>query len=129
MVAARLFSLLSLAAISACSHPGLVRGGSPDTQIITEDEVVASQGTTAYEVIHHLRPNFLSYRGETSFDRNKSRPYPNVYVDDQVFGTISILRSIPASDVSSIRLYRSSEAMTRFGQGNAGGVIAISTRR
>ena len=128
MVGARMVSLLFLAAISACSPSRLGHAGQ-DSQLITEDEVVASLGTTAYEVIHHLRPNFLSYRGETSFDRSKSRPYPNVYVDDQVFGPMSILRSIPASDVSSIRLYRSSEAMTRFGQGNAGGVIAISTRK
>ena len=127
MVPARSLSLLFFAALSACSHPRLMPAGA-DPQLITEDEVVASQGTTAYEVIRHLRPNFLSYRGETSFDRGKSRPYPNVYVDGQVFGSVSILQSIPASDVSSIRLYRASEAMTRFGTGNAGGVIAISTR-
>jgi TonB-dependent Receptor Plug Domain len=102
------------------------RGADP--QLITEDEVVASLATTAYELIHNLRPNFLSYRGETSFDRTTSRPYPNVYVDDQPFGPVSILHSIPSSDVSSVRLYRSSEAMTRYGTGNAGGVIAISTR-
>jgi hypothetical protein len=90
--------------------------------------VVASLGaTTAHELIHNLRSNFLTYRGETSFDRT-SRPYPNVYVDDQPFGTVSILQSIPASDVSSIRLYRSGEAMTKYGTGNAGGLIAISTR-
>lgn len=99
-----------------------------DAQLITEDEVAASSGITAYEVIHNLRPNFLSYRGETSFDRRTSRPYPNVYVDDQAFGSISVLHSIPAADVSSIRLYRSWEAMTKYGTGNAGGVIAISTK-
>ena len=54
--------------------------------------------------------------------------HPNVYVDDQEFGGISVLHSIPASDVSSIRLYRSGEAATKYGTGNAGGVIAISTR-
>jgi hypothetical protein len=101
----------------------------PDPQLITEEEVVASLATTAYELVRSLRPNFLTYRGETSFDRRTSRPYPNVYVDDQVFGTISILASIPASDVSSIRLYRSAEAVTKFGTGNAGGVISIVTRK
>jgi hypothetical protein len=129
MVATRWLTPLLFAALSACSSPRLVpapRGADP--QLITEDEVVASLATTAYEVIHNLRPNFLSYRGETSFDKRTSRPYPNVYVDDQVFGTISILNSIPASDVSSIRLYRSWEAMTKYGTGNAGGVIAIITR-
>ena len=112
----------------ACSSAPLTRARGPDPQLITEEEVVASLATTAYELIHNLRPNFLSYRGETSFDRRTSHPYPNVYVDDQAFGAISILNSIPASDVSSVRLYRSWEATTKYGSGNAGGVIAISTR-
>jgi hypothetical protein len=129
MAAARWLLPLVLLLLSACSSPRLVPSRGPDPQLITEEEVVASLATTAYELIRSLRPNFLSYRGETSFDRRTSRPYPNVYVDDQVFGTISILQSIPASDISSVRLYRSAEAVTKYGTGNAGGVIAISTRR
>ncbi len=129
MGTARRFVLFILAALLACASPRLAPSRGPDPQLITEEEVVASFATTAYEVIRALRPSFLSYRGETSFDRRTSRPYPNVYVDDQVFGTISVLQSIPASDVSSIRLYRSSEAVTKFGTGNAGGVIAIVTRK
>jgi hypothetical protein len=129
MATGRRFLLFILAGLLACASPRLAPRQGPDPQLITEEEVVASLATTAYEVIRSLRPNFLSYRGETSFDRRTSRPYPNVYVDDQVFGTISILASIPASDVSSIRLYRSAEAVTKFGTGNAGGVIAIVTRR
>ena len=128
MTAARWLSPLLVVALSVCSSPRVGPGLRPDPQLITEDEVVASLATTAYELIRNLRPNFLTYRGETSFDRRTSRPYPNVYVDDQAFGAISILNSIPASDVSSVRLYRSWEAMTKFGTGNAGGVIAISTR-
>ncbi len=129
MAAARWLLPLFFAALSACSSPRLAPPRGPDPQLITEDEVAASAGTTAYELIRNLRPNFLTYRGETSLDRRTSRPYPNVYVDDQVFGPISVLHSIPASDVSFVRLYRSWEAMTKFGTGNAGGVIAISTRR
>jgi len=97
--------------------------------MITEEEVVGSLATTAYELIRALRPNFLTYRGETSFDKRTSRPYPNVYVDDQVFGSISILQSIPVSDVATIRLYRAAEAVTKFGTGNAGGVISIVTKK
>ena len=130
MVAARWLSPLVFAALSACSSPRLAPDTRPDPQLITEEEVLASLGaTTAYELIHNLRPNFLTYRGETSFDKRTSRPYPNVYVDDQPYGTISILQSIPASDVSSIRLYRSGEATTKYGNGNLGGVIAIVTRK
>jgi hypothetical protein len=128
MVATPRLTSLFFAALLACSSARLGPARGRDPQLITEEEVVASLATTAYEVIHNLRPNFLSYRGETSFDKNTSRPYPNVYVDDQPYGPVSILRSIPASDVSSIRLYRSWEATTKYGSGNAGGVIAISTR-
>ena len=128
MAIARWLSPLVLAASLACSPQRPGPDLRPDPQLITENEVVASLATTAYELIHSLRPNFLTYRGETSFDRRTSRPFPNVYVDDQPYGTVSILHSIPSSDVSSVRLYRASEAMTKFGTGNAGGVIAISTR-
>ena len=122
----RWLSVLFMVSGLSCSPHRRPMG--PDPQLITEEEIDASSGTTAYEVISQLRPHFLSYRGETSFDKRTSRPYPNVYVDDQPYGQISILRSIPASDVSTIRLYRSSEAMTRYGTGNASGVIAIVTR-
>ena len=90
---------------------------------------MASLATTAYELIHRLRPNFLTYRGETSFERSKSQPYPTVYVDGQEFGPIGTLRNIPASQIATIRLYRSWEATTKFGSGNLGGVIAITTRQ
>jgi hypothetical protein len=129
MAAARWLLPLFFASLSACSSQRPVPARGPNPQLITEDEVVASAATTAFELIRNLRPSFLSYRGETSLDRRTSRPYPNVYVDDQPFGAISILQSIPASDISTVRLYRSWEAMTKFGTGNAGGVIAISTRR
>ena len=128
MVISRFLSVLLMASAVACSPHRRAMGPSRDSQFITADEIDASSGTTAYEVINQLRPNFLSYRGETSFDKRTSRPYPNVYVDDQPFGQVSILRSIPAADLLTVRLYRSSEAMTRYGPGNASGVIAIVTR-
>ena len=129
MTEARWLLPLFFTALSACSSTRVATPRGPDRLLITEEEVVASAGTTAYELIRNLRPNFLTYRGETSLDRRTSRPYPNIYVDDQVYGPITVLHSIPASDVSSVRLYRSWEAMTKFGTGNAGGVIAISTKR
>jgi outer membrane cobalamin receptor len=100
-----------------------------NAQLITEEEVDASRAVTALEVIQKLRANFLTYRGETSFYRNSSQPYPNVYVDGQEFGPIGSLRNIPAAQIATIRLYRSWEATTKFGTGNMGGVIAITTRQ
>lgn len=38
------------------------------------------------------------------------------------------LKNIQASDVATIRVYRASEAATRFGAGNVGGVIEVYTK-
>ena len=113
----------------SCSPPRLGPGEISNSQFISEDEVEASRGTNALEVIQKLRANFLTYRGETSLNKNQSQPYPTVWVDGQEYGSISTLRTIPASQISTIRLYRSWEATTKFGTGNMGGVIAITTRQ
>jgi hypothetical protein len=128
-----IYTRLLIAALSgtlfACAPPRLVPGRAADSQVITQEEVEASREPTAFEVIQKLRANFLSYRGETSFNKNNSQPYPTVYLDGQQFGPLGSLRNIPASHVAVIRLYRSWEATTKFGRGNMGGVIAITTRQ
>lgn len=121
------FALFGLVAL-ACASPRSPSELAPNSQTITEEEVDAARATTAYEVIQKLRANFLSYRGETSLNRNNSQPFPTVYVDGMEFGPIASLRTIPASQVSTIRLYRSWEATTKFGTGKMGGVIAVTTR-
>jgi len=129
MISTRWFLAFLPAVVFSCAPPRAARGESAKSELITEDEIDASRRATAYEVIQHLRPNFLTYRGETSFDRSRSQPYPSVYVDGQEFGPISVLRTIPALEIAAIRLYRSWEATTTFGSGKMGGVIAITTRR
>ena len=127
-MAPRLVIALTLAIAAGCSHPQLGPGEVYNSQIITEDEIVASRASNAYEVIHKLRANFLTNRGETSLNRNASNPYPTVYLDDQEFGPIGSLTSIPAAQITQIRLYRVSEANAKYGTHNVSGVIAITTR-
>lgn len=129
MIRARELTAAVCAFSLACATSPLATGRTADSQLITEEEVEASKAATAYEVIERVRANFLSYRGETSFDKSQSRPYPVVYVDGQEYGPLASLRTIPASQVSTIQLYRSWEATTKFGSGNMGGVIAVTTRR
>lgn len=130
MTGTRLLLMSATTVIVACSAPAVSsHSEDPRSQLITEDEIEASRAPTAYEVIQKLRANFLTYRGETSFDRSKSQAYPTVYVDGQQYGSVGMLRNIPASQVATIRLYRAWEATTKFGTGNMGGVIAITTRQ
>jgi hypothetical protein len=129
MVGAKWLMLLIPAAVLACAPSRLGPGEINNSQLITEDEIVASRAATAYEAIRKLRANFLTYRGETSLNKSQSTPYPTVYLDGQEFGPIAILRTIPASQVSTIRLYRAWEATTKYGSHNMGGVIEVSTRQ
>jgi hypothetical protein len=129
MAATRWLLAMLPAVVVACATPPAGRRTMQESQLITEEEVEASRAPTAFEVIQKLRANFLSYRGETSLNHNNSQPYPIVYVDGQEFGPIGSLRNIPASQVSTIRLYRSWEATVTFGTGYMGGVIAITTRK
>lgn len=129
MSRARRILALVPAIVLACSPPRLGPGQISNSQLITEDEIEASHGSSAYDVIQQLRANFLSYRGETSFNKSRSSPYPTVYVDGQAFGPITTLKTIPAIQIASIRLYRSWEATTKFGTGNMGGVIEINTKQ
>ena len=128
MIRARWSLAIASVLFFACSPPKHGPGMVSNSQLITEDEIDASRGANALEVIQKLRANFLTYRGETSL-KAKSTPYPTVYLDDQEFGPIATLRTIPAAQITSIRLLRSWEATTKYGMGNLGGVIAISTRQ
>jgi hypothetical protein len=109
---------------------GILRSGDVyNSQVITEDEIIASRASNAFEVIHKLRSNFLNNRGQTSFNRSQSNPYPTVYLDDQEFGPITTLSTIPAAQITMIRLYRVSEANAKYGSHNLSGVISIYTRQ
>jgi hypothetical protein len=130
---ARALTCAALLSAIACLHSqpngGDVAAASTGSKdLITQEEIASVQAQTAYDIIKKRRANFLSYRGETSL-YNTSSPEPTVYVDDQMYGPLSILASIPAQQVASIRLYRAWEATTRYGTGNMGGVIAVYTRR
>lgn len=121
--------LTAAAALALGCSPPKVERQTADTQLITESEVDESHATNAFEVIQKVRANFLHDRGETSLNKSRSTPYPTVYVDGQEFGAIASLRTIPASQISTIRLYRAWEAAALFGTSSGGGVIAITTRR
>jgi outer membrane cobalamin receptor len=100
---------------------------SPNSTI-TEDEIVASRATNAYEAVSRLRgATFLAVRGKNSVDPREPPPEIHVYVDGVGYGGINSLRNIPASQVAMIRFYRGFEAETKFGNGNVAGVIEVLT--
>jgi hypothetical protein len=123
-----LLPVLLIAAVCACTRaPYRDPSLALDREIITQDEIEASRGSSAYDVIRKLHGNFLSYRGRTSI-KDTVTSMPMVFMDDQVYGPISVLRNIPASQIAEIRLYRAWEATIKYGSGLPGGAIAIYSR-
>lgn len=129
MFAARSIVIALPLVLFACAGSNKPTSGlNRQNQVITEDEIVASEAVTAYEAVRKLRANFLSFRGRTTL-MNTSSPEPTVYLDENPFGPLASLRTIPANQVAQIRLYRSWEATTKYGSGNMGGVIEVTTRQ
>jgi len=133
MVAARTFMLLATGALIGCTSSGYSGGGSaPESRnTLRYDEISqANVGGSAYDVISRLRPGFLVSRGQATISNGTAASsYPNVYLDGVPYGDIATLRNIDASHIAEVRLFQAWEAQTKFGVGNNGGVIAITTRR
>jgi hypothetical protein len=103
-----------------------------NASVITEAEIARSGAQTAYDVVKKLRANFLAVRGRTSANGSNAPeqvPEPNVWLDGNYFGPVNALKSIPASQVGTIRMYRSWEVAAKFGTNNLGGVIEVLTRQ
>lgn len=97
-----------------------------NASVITEAEIISSGAVTAYDAVKKLRGNFLASRGRTSL--SEAPPEPNVFVDENYFGPVASLKSIPATQVGSIRMYRAWEVQAKYGPNNLGGVISVYTR-
>jgi len=122
-----LFCTASLVLSACASHTN--DGSSPaDANLITSAEIDSSHLSTAYDVIHKLRPQYLMSRGKLSLDPKDPPALPRVYVDDQFYGDATTLRGLLTGSLESIRYLSSSSAQYKYGHDNAAGVIAIVTK-
>jgi hypothetical protein len=94
----------------------------PDVNRITLDEINASAGANAYEVIERLRPRFLTTRIDL-----QPRAERQVYLNGLRLGGLNQLRTIPATSVMEIRFVRSFEGGGAAGR-DAGGAIVVVAR-
>ena len=124
----KLVYILAAFALSACASGG---HGTPqrDYNLITQSEITAQNGTNAWDVISHLRPQFLKTRGRTSIQTaTVASEYAAVFLDGQFFGDLNSLRNIASITVREIRYLPVTEAVTRYGMQYGNGVIDIRTR-
>jgi hypothetical protein len=120
---------MAVVLVSGCAPPSNVVPGAYNAYTISQFELLNSGPgtTTAYDVIRKLRPNFLNYQAQTSVS-NPAPGVPVVYLNERFGGDFSVLNQILVSQVESIRFYKASDAMIKYGTDRTGGVIALTLK-
>jgi hypothetical protein len=130
MMVKNLVRVAAIFGLTACASAG---GGSSklkDYNVIPQSEITAQNGTNAFDVISHLRPQYLKTRGRTSIQGTPTiaSEYASVFVDSQFYGDLNSLRDIASINIKEIRYLPANEAVTRYGMQYGNGVIEIRTR-
>ena len=121
-------SMLTFAGVMACAPAATGSAHAlRDSRLITEQEIITANESTAYDVVAKLRPNFLKTRGRSTINASTSE-YAAVFVDGQPYGDLSTLRNIAAPQVREIRYISGTDAVTRYGTQYGAGVIDVRTR-
>lgn len=121
----KLLSLLALPALLACATTGTGNGSSSSSSNsprLTQEEIVAADLPTAYDLVDRLRRPWLRRDAVTGGD-------VEVYMDNRKIGGASALRDIPAVDVGSLEYLPNDEAIRRWGSQVTGSVIVVTRRR
>jgi len=123
-------TLLLLAALAAACASGASETPAPsgdrDRNVITEDELRTAPGSTLYDVVRALRPEWL--RRNPAMVRPEAEGDIVVYMDRARMGGPNALVPIRPSAVAMVRYYSASEAAGEFGPGHIYGAIAVTTR-
>jgi len=107
--------------------------------VISEDDINHMSVRTAWDIVRMRAPRFIAGVDSTSGGPARVRiqePHsvnsdetPLVVVDGMQVGDVSVLSSIPASDVRLIRILDSDAAEPIYGLRAAGGAIVVETKR
>src|SRR5436853_88395 len=110
----RIVTVLALAVSAAGCTYRPAGSGNVNTSVITRDEIEQSRATNAYDVISRLRGRYLNSRGMNSIHLDP-QTYPIVFLNDQEYGSLGVLRNVSSDGIEQIRYYTGPEAVTKFG--------------
>lgn len=124
LIAAAIALMMGACAPAAGTTESGVRSRS-SSDVITAEEVQATNRNTVYEVVQRLHPEWLRSRGSATMDPEGTGIV--VLLNGSRMGGIPALRQIPASGVSSIEYVDGPTATQRWGTGFGHGAIVVST--
>jgi hypothetical protein len=136
----RLIAIATLVVAAGCgsAQTPMTTRVSGNRETLAQPEIQANRtaGMTAYDLIAHLRPEYLRNRGQNTLRETSTAagpptytaPTATVYLDNAKYGDIESLKNINADIVQKIQYLSASNAMTRFGMDNTAGAILIFTK-
>jgi hypothetical protein len=99
---------------------------------VAREEIVATPAATAYDLVYHLRPDWLRARGAQSMvGGSEGSSAPLVYLDGVKMGGLEVLKSIASRDITSMEWIPGAKAelvLSDVGSRAIIGVIALKTR-
>ena len=119
--------ILLAAAVGVWGCSSLNQGPGRDRNVISPEEIAASEVRNAYELIQRLRPLWLQSRGDRSIRLETAIV---VYQNDTMLGGIDVLENIPIEMVHSVRALSAAEAgrLPGLGSRHVERAIMILTR-
>jgi hypothetical protein len=127
----RLYVAVAVFLAVACgSAPTQIVTGAPGHRDVLFDAEIQTgkmPGMNVYDLIAHLRPEFLRSRGANSV-RNATPPTAVVYLNGMRYGSLEQMKSLSADGVFQIQYLSAADAQTRFGMDHTGGAILITSK-
>ena len=116
--------VFAVVVLSSCGSQGTRASAffPVSSSVVSQTQIAATGGVSAYDAIHQLRPNSLNIGGVDS-------RAPTIYLDGMRLGGVSELQRISASGIAQIRFFNPVEAGAFFGPTwQGGGAIVLTTR-
>ena len=116
--------------LAACGGGAAPGTAAPrDENLITLEEIEATQAPTAFDIIRQLRPRWMvRNRGQRTFNETEA-DYAKVFVDEMPPREFDFLREIPRGTIFEMRFIEPREATYLYGTGYNAGVVKVITRR
>jgi hypothetical protein len=117
-------------ALAACAHGTRAardRAPSHDSDLLTTEELSGVIGSTVYDAVRQLRPEWLM-RGHPGAVLARTQGDLILYVDGTRYGAgIEGLRTLTLRSVASVQYFSPGAAQARFGAGHISGAIEVIT--
>ncbi len=96
--------------------------------MLAEEEILGSQSGNLYDLVRMRRPRWLQRSQTRPTSLTGASAEVTVYLDGQRFGGPESLARLSTTSVLWVEWLSPSEAQSRFGHDNLGGVIHVHSR-